>query len=177
VTPHSDREIQSVNGRLASLENLLEDLVNKQAGRSSNSSPAASSGGPALSTPRDSQPVWHDLEYEGDSSFAAHSKSITQVIEKGLRGVSDTDSSADVAAVISTLRDFLSEKQSVSNSADPSAFRDVVNYPELSNVTLAPMQAVLTLLRYAKSMWSPSCLHPPSHAIARMAQVRAWCFL
>jgi hypothetical protein len=152
----SDKEIESVNGRLASLERLLESIVNKHSATSSNASPPASSGGPTLSTPRDSQLVFRDVDYEGDSSFYAQSKSLSQVIEKGLKTASEADgeSIGDVAAAVATLRDFLNEKDRSLDSAAPpqSTLRAVVDYPELSNLTLPPMQRVLALLRYARSM-------------------------
>jgi hypothetical protein len=165
VLVSSDRQIEDVNGRLASLERMLENLVNNQTGHSSNASPAASSGGPTLSTPRDSQLVWRDLDYEGDSSFTAHSKNITQVIETGLKSSPDADSIGDVAAVVATLRSFLNEKPASFDASAPfqNTLRDVVDYPELRDLTLPPMSTVLSLLRYAKSKRQPPFLYhsPP----------------
>ena len=155
---NSDREIESVNGRLASLERMLETFVGNQINsQSSNASPPASSGAPALSTPRDSQLPWRELDFEGDSSFSAHSRSITQVIEKGLKSAPDADTIGDVTAAVATLRSFLNEKPTPLNTSASlqSTLRDVVHYPELSSLTLPPMQSVLNLLRYAKSMSSP----------------------
>ncbi|KIW65216.1 hypothetical protein PV04_07494 [Phialophora macrospora] len=145
--------IEDVNGRLASLERMLEHLVNNQSGPSANGSPSASSGGPTLSTPRDSQLIWRDLDYEGDSSFTAHSKNITQVIETGLKSSSDADSIGDVAAVVATLRSLLNEKPASFDASAPfqNTLRDVVDYPELRDLTLPPMSTVLSLLRYAKT--------------------------
>ncbi|ETI26260.1 hypothetical protein G647_03037 [Cladophialophora carrionii CBS 160.54] len=145
--------IEDVNDRLASLERMLEDFVNTQTGRSSNGSPSVSSGGRTLSTPRDSQLVWRDLDYEGDSSFSAHSKDITQVIETGLKTSPDADSIGDIAAVVATLRSVLNEKPASFDASAPlqNTVRDVVDYPELKDLTLPPMSAVLSLLRYAKT--------------------------
>ncbi|EXJ56725.1 hypothetical protein A1O7_07069 [Cladophialophora yegresii CBS 114405] len=145
--------IDNVNDRLANLERMLEDFVNNQTGHSSNDSPSTSSGGRTLSAPRDSQLVWRDLDYEGDSSFSAHLKDITQVIETGLKTSSDADSIADIAAVVATLRSVLNEKPSSFDTSAPlqNTVRDVVDYPELKDLTLPPMTTVLSLLRYAKT--------------------------
>ncbi|OCT48870.1 fungal specific transcription factor domain protein [Cladophialophora carrionii] len=145
--------IEDVNDRLASLERMLEDFVNTQTRHSSNGSPSVSSGGQTLSTPRDNQLVWRDLDYEGDSSFSAHSKDITQVIETGLKTSPDADSIGDIAAVVATLRSVLNEKPASFDASAPlpNTVRDVVDYPELKDLTLPPMSAVLSLLRYAKT--------------------------
>ena len=140
-----------MSGRLASLERMLENFVGRHADNSANASPSTSSGGPTLSTPRDSQVVSRDLDYEGDSSFSAHSKSITQLLETGLKYTSDA-AGGDVAAAVTTLKGFLNETPAAVDASVPSqnSFRDVVDYPELSNLTLAPMPVVLNLLRFSK---------------------------
>ncbi|KAJ9615532.1 hypothetical protein H2200_001607 [Cladophialophora chaetospira] len=134
---------------------MLESFVGIQHTSGFNASPSTSSGGPTLSTPRDSQLVWGDLDYEGDSSFSAHSKSITQVIETGLKYASGTDVEAigDVAAAVKALRTFLNEGSGSFDALAPQqdTLREVVDYPELSNLMLPPMQPVLNLLRYIKT--------------------------
>ena len=151
----SDKEIESVNGRLASLERMLETVLasNRTESSSSNASSSASSA-PTLSTPRD-QLAWRELDFEGDSSFRAQVRSVTQVMEKGLKSGSDVDAETigGVTAAVATLRNFLNEKPGSPDTAAPlqDTLQDVVDYPELSLLTLPSMQTVLSLLRYAKS--------------------------
>ncbi len=153
---NSDRELENVSGRLAGLERMLESFVGRHDNKSITASPSTSSGGQTLSTPRDSQLVWRDQDYEGDSSFSAHSKSIiTQLLETGLKHTSDADGGpvGDVAAAVKTLRSLLNETPASDGASVPqNPLTEVVDYPELSNLTLPPMSVVLNLLRYVKSM-------------------------
>lgn len=157
ATPNSDDEIKSVHGRLASLERMLETFMSNQSSNNSSSSPASTSTGPTLSAPRDNQLLSSDPDFEGDSSFSAHSRDITQVIERGLRSSAGSESDGDVEAAVATLRNFLNEKSPQSDIPTPpqTTLRNVVDYPELSNLTLPSMPAVLNMLRYIKSMQNP----------------------
>lgn len=127
--------------------------MSNQSSNTSSSSPASSSTGPTLSAPRDSQLLSTDPEFEGDSSFSAHSRDITQVIERGLRSSADGESNGDVEAAVATLRNFVNEKSPRLDVPSPpqSCVRNVVDYPELSNLALPSMPAVLNMLRYIKS--------------------------
>lgn len=147
----SEQEIEQVNGRLASLERILQSFVQNQ--QQHTSKVTSSSLSDQLSTPQDSQ---HDetRHFEGDSSFTAHSKSITQAFESSLNNSPYPNSIRDVSAAVATLRGFLNESlgSGKSSTAVVKSPQDADHHSILSNLTLPPMDAVLRLLRYIKSM-------------------------
>lgn len=152
--PTSEREIENVNGRLASLERTLQTLVNHQ--RPNGPEPSPQPRPESLSTPRDRQVMERELDYEGDSSFVAHSKHVTQAFEKSLGSnpYSNSNSAQDVSAAVATLRSFLNENSPSADGSVPlhKPLQEAVQYPELSNLDLPPMQPVLHLLRWCKSV-------------------------
>jgi hypothetical protein len=160
VSGKFDRDIENVTERLAGLERLLESFVNNQqqnyghAGAPPSRSQSILAGEPSLSTPSDGHAAPNDVDYEGDSSFGALSKTVTQVIERGLQA-SPREDLADVVAAVSTLRKYLNEKSSTKPSADDihaeGTLHEVANYPELSSLNLPSSHRVLSVLRYAKS--------------------------
>lgn len=147
----SERELEDVNTKLESLERILQTLVANP--KHNGPAPSSSSHAETLSTPQDSQAVWREVEFEGESSFHAHSKDITQAIESALSNSSSSNSIRDVSTAVATLRSFLNQNTAAVDVSTPfqRPLQEVVNYPELSNLPLPPMPAVLRLLRHAKS--------------------------
>lgn len=148
----SEREIENVNERLASLERTLKAFVGTNRGTGTNASPATL--GDSLSTPTDSQTVERDVGYEGDSSFTAHSKLAVMDFESGLNNYQYSSSIQDVSAAVSTLRGFLTKSLSKEDDetliAGPQPLQEIVHYPQLSSLQLPPMDLVLRLLRHIK---------------------------
>lgn len=110
----------------------------------------------AVPSPRDSQPTEREPDFAGDSSFVAQSKDVTQAFERSLGLAHDTPSSAgDVSVAVATLRSFLNDKSASSDGAAAipvhKPLQEAVHYPELANLELPPMQAVLKVLRLCKS--------------------------
>ena len=95
-----------------------------------------------------------ELEFEGDSSFVAHSKHVTLAFENSLNSSPQSSAVRDVSAALATLRSFLNENYATNNDsvALHKPLQQVVHYPELQDLTLPPMQAVLRLLRHVKSI-------------------------
>ncbi|KIX01705.1 uncharacterized protein Z518_09431 [Rhinocladiella mackenziei CBS 650.93] len=149
VSGRYEREIEDINGRLASLERILQDLVKTQKHSGSESIP--SSHTETLSTPRGSQLGERELEFEGESSFVAHSKHVTRAFESSLNNSPYSGSVRDVSAAVATLRTFLNENSPVANESTRfyQPLQEAIYYPELSGLALPPMQAVLRLLRHA----------------------------
>ena len=149
----SEREIEDVNGRLASLERILQSVVNTKTQNATESSP--SSHPEVLSTPRDSQLMERDLVFEGDSSFVAHSKHVTQAFETSLNNSPFSNSVRDVSAAVATLRSFLNESPATTDASHPlqRPLQEVIHYPELSHLSTPPMEAVLRILRYFKGIF------------------------
>ncbi len=109
----------------------------------------------AVPSPRDSQPTEREPDFAGDSSFVAQSKDVTQAFERSLGLAHDTPSSAgDVSVAVATLRSFLNDKSASSDGAAAipvhKPLQEAVHYPELANLELPPMQAVLKVLRLCK---------------------------
>lgn len=147
----SEREIENVNERLASLEKTLKAFVGTNRTTGTNASPATL--GDSLSTPTDSQTVERDVGYEGDSSFAAHSKLAVMDFESGLNNYPYSNSIQDVSAAVSTLRGYLTKslsKQDETPIAGPQPLQEIIHYPQLSSLQLPPMDLVLRLLRHIK---------------------------
>jgi hypothetical protein len=116
-------------------------------------SPQTNSG--AVPSPRDSQPADREPDFAGSSSFVAQSKDVTQAFERSLGLAHNTPSSAgDVSAAVATLRSFLYDKSAISDGAAAipihKPLQEAVHYPELANLELPPMQAVLKVLRLCK---------------------------
>ena len=173
----SEREIENVNHRLAGLEKILQASVSAQGGPQA--SPQTLAG--AVPSPRDSQPTEREPDFAGNSSFVAQSKDVTQAFEMSLGLAHSTPSSAgDVSAAVATLRSFLYEK---SASVDDAAavpvhkpLQEAVHYPELANLELPPMQAVLKVLRRCKCR----LLMPTSEKLAvssHASSIPLWAFL
>ncbi|KAJ9502416.1 hypothetical protein H2202_002482 [Exophiala xenobiotica] len=140
----SEREIENVNHRLASLEKILQASVRAQSGPQA--SPQTNSG--AVPSPRDSQPAEREPDFAGSSSFVAQSKDVTQAFERSLGLANNTPSSAgDVSAAVATLRSFLYDKSASSDGTGAipvhKPLQEAVHYPELANLELPSMQAVL----------------------------------
>ncbi|KAK4934577.1 hypothetical protein LTR10_024197 [Elasticomyces elasticus] len=149
VSGRYERELEDVTGRLSGLERTLQRLLDEPntAGRSSRTS------SPAVPTPSDNQLIERDVDFAGDSSFVAHSKDVTQAFEKTLNTSPISSSIRDVSAAVATLRNFLNENSgTVAEGSMPvnKPLREAVHYPELANLTLPPMPAVLRLLRHCK---------------------------
>ncbi|KAK5271582.1 hypothetical protein LTR96_003407 [Exophiala xenobiotica] len=147
----SEREIENVNHRLASLEKILQASVRAQSGPQA--SPQTNSG--AVPSPRDSQPAEREPDFAGSSSFVAQSKDVTQAFERSLGLANNTPSSAgDVSAAVATLRSFLYDKSASSDGTGAipvhKPLQEAVHYPELANLELPSMQAVLKVLRLCK---------------------------
>ena len=146
----SEREIENVSGRLASLEKILQAFANNHRGTGTDASPSVLTE--SLSTPRDSQLLETDVGFEGDSSFSAHSKLAVKDFESSLNN-SPYSSIQDVSAAVATLRGVLNKSptsQDETSNSGQQSLREVVHYPELSNLALPPMDAVLRLLRHVK---------------------------
>jgi hypothetical protein len=115
-------------------------------------SPQPNSG--AVPSPRDSQPAEREPDFAGSSSFVAQSKDVTQAFERSLGLAPNTPSLAgDVSAAVATLRSFLYDKSAISDGAAipiHKPLQEAVHYPELANLELPPMQAVLKVLRLCK---------------------------
>lgn len=111
----------------------------------------------SLSTPTDSQPVEPGVGFEGDSSFAAHSKLAVMSFESGLNDYPYSSSIQDVSAAVATLRGFLTQSLSDQNDTPtpgPQALQEIIHYPQLSSLPLPPMDIVLRLLRHVKGTLS-----------------------
>ena len=95
-----------------------------------------------------------ELEFEGDSSFVAHSKHVTQAFENSLNSSPQSSAFRDVSAAVATLRSFLDESFATTDGSVPlhQPLQQAVRYPELQDLVLPPMQAVLRLLRHVKSI-------------------------
>lgn len=146
----SEREIENVSGRLANLEKILQALARNHKSAGADTSPSVLAE--SLSTPRDSQLVETDVGFEGDSSFTAHSKLTVMDFESSLSN-SPYSSIQDVSAAVATLRGFLTKNlnsQDGSTNSGQESLREVVHYPQLSNLVLPPMDTVLRLLRHVK---------------------------
>ncbi|KAI1627569.1 hypothetical protein EDD37DRAFT_266206 [Exophiala viscosa] len=149
VSGRYERELEDVTGRLAGLERTLQRLLDDP--NTSGRSPRNSS--PALPTPSDNQLIERDVDFAGDSSFVAHSKDVTQAFERTLNTSPIPSSIRDVSAAVATLRTFLNENSGADGEDSLPAnqpLRELVHYPDLSNLTLPPMPAVLRLLRHCK---------------------------
>lgn len=120
-----------------------------------NPSPSSLPG--PLETPRDSQQD-EGQHFEGESSFTAHSKYITQAFETSLNNSPYSSTIRDVSSAVATLRGFLNESiEAVKDSSpDDKSLQEAVLYPQLSQLTLPSMEVVLRLLRHAKSGSFPS---------------------
>lgn len=149
----SEREIENVNGRLASLEKILQVLVSTNKHVAADTSPTVLAE--SLSTPRDSQVVETEVFFEGDSSFAAHSKLAVMGFESSLNSSPYSSSIQDVSAAVATLRGFLTKSpntQDESSISGQESMNEIAHYPQLSNLLLPPMDIVLRLLRHVKGM-------------------------
>jgi hypothetical protein len=147
----SEREIENVNERLASLEKILKLFVGNNKTAALHASPPTVAD--SLSTPTDSQTVEPDVGYEGDSSFNAHSKLAVMSFESGLNDYPYSSSIQDVSAAVATLRGFLTKSLSDKNDSPapgPQVLQEIIHYPQLSSLRLPPMDIVLRLLRHIK---------------------------
>jgi hypothetical protein len=128
----------------------LQTLVDNEKRHAAEPSPQSRQE--TLSTPRDSQQMESELGFEGDSSFNAHSKHVAQAFENSLNSTPASNPVRGVSAAVATLRSFLYEKSAFTDGSIPlhKPLQEAVHYPELSNLPLPPVQAVLTVLRYCK---------------------------
>ncbi|KAK5055930.1 hypothetical protein LTR84_012480 [Exophiala bonariae] len=151
VPAGSEREIENVNERLASLEKILKLFVGNNKTAALHASPPTVAD--SLSTPTDSQTAEPDVGYEGDSSFNAHSKLAVMSFESGLNNYPYSSSIQDVSAAVATLRGFLTKSLSDQNdspASGPQVLQEIIHYPQLSSLQLPPMDIVLRLLRHIK---------------------------
>ncbi|RVX75638.1 hypothetical protein B0A52_00991 [Exophiala mesophila] len=146
----SEREIEHVNDRLASLERILQRFVQEHPQQGQNPSPSSLAG--PLGTPRDTQQD-EGQHFEGDSSFTAHSKYITQAFETSLSNSPYSSTIRDVSSAVATLRGFFNENIEAVKDSSPEdkPLQEAVLYPQLSQLSLPPMDFVLRLLRHAKA--------------------------
>jgi hypothetical protein len=96
-----------------------------------------------------------EVGFEGDSSFAAHSKLAVMGFESSLNNSPYSSSIQDVSAAVATLRGFLTQglnTQDESSISGQKSLNEIVHYPQLSNLLLPPMDIVLRLLRHVKGM-------------------------
>lgn len=147
----SERDIQSVNARLASLEKTLQTF-----GQQNNPNvveQATQARQASLSAVRDSQLTEKELNFEGESSFVAHSKHVTQAFESSLDSPLYSEATRDVSAAVASLRNVLNDRSATfgSTSMPSKALEEVIHYPELAQLNLPPMQVIIRMLRHIKS--------------------------
>lgn len=91
------------------------------------------------------------MQYEGESSFVAHSRHITESLGFALsspRAASSESSPSIDQNLIQNLLQDVSAAQS--RAPDPSFQQPLTQYPELADLILPPMSIVLKLLKQAK---------------------------
>lgn len=108
----------------------------------------------SIHIPRDSNSWKERVDFEGDSSFVAHSKHATQAFEEIIDTTPYSDSGRETLAAVARLKDVLSRGESFSEGSVISnhLFHDVIEYPELARLPLPPTDIVLQLLRHVKGI-------------------------
>lgn len=142
-----------MNQKLETLTQTLQKLVSNPDRHSpSYSYPASIQGQEVFVAPKDDDNTETEIPWEGDSSFNTHSKHVTQAFERAIGVSPSTSIKDDSSPAVSTIHRFLSTIQPEkppSNSI--SGTRDSLDqYPELTHLSLPPVQTILRLLRIAK---------------------------
>ena len=142
-------ELADVNRKLSSLTDAVSTILKRQDASPKGISPDQRSSTDVLSTPSDIDPPEPGMPYEGDSSFTAQSKSITQALEATI-----SQSTLQLDHVMQRLVQEAAIHTSSSSGAagSLSCGASFKQYPELSHLTLPPMAVVLRTLRVVKGM-------------------------
>lgn len=149
-----DEGIANVNRKLEDLSAALQTLVesNKQSSGDTKSVDLVHHVPDGTVTNEDDGDG--ELAYEGESSFYAHSRNITETLgvalaSPGPNGTTASSSIIDQGLIQRLLQDVAAAQSPHTSSA--THVPPVAQYPELSNLSLPSMSLVLKLLKVAKT--------------------------
>jgi hypothetical protein len=153
-----DESLANVNRKLEDLSTALQTLLtqnNKLSTNTGSVKPANEASEAPHQVPNDgfSQPdAEGEVPYEGESSFVAHSRHITESLGFALASPaaisSDSTPSLDQNMIQKLLQDVAAAQ---SPAQDPPIQHPSTQYPELANLTLPPTSLVLKLLKHTKT--------------------------
>jgi hypothetical protein len=147
-----DEGLANVNRKLedlsSALQSLLESNKTNNAGQASRPpvSPSQLLEG-ALASP----PPEGDVPYEGDSSFLAHSRQITESLEFALSTPRSTPGDGSQSIDQKAIQKLLQEVAAAQSPKPAPTQQPFTQYPELATRTLPPMDLILKLLKQAKT--------------------------
>ena len=147
-----DEGLAQVNRRLEELSGALQSLLETSKSKTTDDRVPVQNHGPLSDAA--SNVDEGEATYEGDSSFHAHSKSITQKLGVSLASPSVNPSSSstpsiDQAAIEKLLKDVAAAQAPVQQSSVPQ--HRLSQFLELSSLALPSMSLVLKLLRVAEN--------------------------
>lgn len=149
-----DEGLANVNKKLEDLSTALQSLLesNKTSALAHRPAPDPPHQLPngVVSSPSPEQEG--DVPYEGESSFGAHSRHITETLGYALSTPGATSSGSSPSIDSNLIQKLLQDVAAVqSPPQEPHAQHAFTQYPELAHLSLPPMSIVLKLLKLAKT--------------------------
>ncbi|KAF5963680.1 fungal specific transcription factor factor domain-containing protein [Fusarium bulbicola] len=153
-THHSERKIDQMDKRLESIERLLQRLANETIGDSNkhtelyarsievNTPPLSGSGNNLHASET-------GVEFEGDSSLAAHTAAATEAFQRVVRESSFQNPDPALTTTLSSLHEIVSQVSKTSSLSNGGlGFKHVKSLPRggLSELPMPPMPAVFAAL-------------------------------
>jgi hypothetical protein len=141
----SGEEIANVNKKLEHLSDTIRDVARNQNVATTISSRPSHD----LSRLQDGSPSTTDIEipYEGDSSFAAQTKSIAMTLDSAFRNASKRSTQDQPSATLANIHSLLKDVETprTAPSSTPSG-----RMGDISSLPVVPVGVVLKILRFSK---------------------------
>jgi hypothetical protein len=149
-----DEGLANVNKKLEDLATALQGLLESNKAHESAHRPAADpphqlpNGVVASPSPE----TEGDVPYEGESSFGAHSRHITETLGFALSSPENASSSSSPSVDSNLIQKLLQDVAAVQTPPrEAQTQHQFTQYPELAGLSLPPMSIVLKLLKLAKT--------------------------